>query len=67
MLAAHCISDWGHAFRPDYRRIERIIRTLPLGAPVLATTATANDKVMVNGHLTSSSLSPHRALATLGA
>ena len=45
---AHCISDWGHAFRPDYRRIERIIRTLPRGTPVLATTATANDRVIVD-------------------
>jgi ATP-dependent DNA helicase RecQ len=45
---AHCISDWGHAFRPDYRRIERIIRTLPLGTPVLATTATANDRVIAD-------------------
>ena len=45
---AHCISDWGHAFRPDYRRIERIIRTLPKGTPVLATTATANDRVIVD-------------------
>src|SRR6185312_5652030 len=43
---AHCISDWGHDFRPDYRRIRRIIRALPPTVPVLATTATANDRVV---------------------
>src|SRR5437867_4420212 len=43
---AHCISDWGHDFRPDYRRIVRIARALPVGVPVLATTATANDRVV---------------------
>lgn len=45
---AHCISDWGHDFRPDYRRIRRIIRGLPRGVPVLATTATANDRVVAD-------------------
>jgi len=45
---AHCISDWGHAFRPDYRRIQRVIRTLPRGTPVLATTATANNRVIAD-------------------
>ena len=43
---AHCISDWGHDFRPDYRRIIRILRSLPTGVPVLCTTATANDRVV---------------------
>jgi len=43
---AHCISDWGHDFRPDYRRIFRILKTLPRNLPVLATTATANDRVV---------------------
>ncbi len=43
---AHCISDWGHDFRPDYRRIARILRTLDPRVPVLATTATANDRVV---------------------
>lgn len=43
---AHCISDWGHDFRPDYRRIETIIRALPPNLKVLATTATANNRVM---------------------
>lgn len=42
---AHCISDWGHDFRPDYRRIGALISSLPAGVPVLATTATANDRV----------------------
>src|SRR5215471_5653096 len=42
----HCISDWGHDFRPDYRRIVRIIDNLPAGIPVLGTTATANDRVV---------------------
>lgn len=43
---AHCISDWGHDFRPDYRRIIDIINLLPPNIPVLATTATANDRVV---------------------
>lgn len=43
---AHCISDWGHDFRPDYRRITRILQALPRNIPVLATTATANDRVV---------------------
>jgi ATP-dependent DNA helicase RecQ len=43
---AHCISDWGHDFRPDYRRIVRILQALPQNIPVLATTATANDRVV---------------------
>ncbi len=43
---AHCISDWGHDFRPDYRRIERTARDLPTNLRLLATTATANDRVM---------------------
>jgi len=43
---AHCISDWGHEFRPQYRLIERIVRTLPPNLRLLATTATANNRVM---------------------
>ena len=43
---AHCISDWGHDFRPDYRRIVRVLTALPRNIPVLATTATANDRVV---------------------
>jgi ATP-dependent DNA helicase RecQ len=42
---AHCISDWGHDFRPDYRRIADVIAGLPDGVPVLAATATANGRV----------------------
>ncbi|HTW16270.1 MAG TPA: DEAD/DEAH box helicase [Nocardioides sp.] len=42
---AHCISDWGHDFRPDYRRIRTLLGDLPAGIPVLATTATANSRV----------------------
>jgi ATP-dependent DNA helicase RecQ len=43
---AHCISDWGHDFRPDYRRIRTLLSDLPAGIPVLATTATANQRVV---------------------
>jgi ATP-dependent DNA helicase RecQ len=42
---AHCVSDWGTDFRPDYRRIRDVLAGLPEGTPVLATTATANDRV----------------------
>ena len=45
---AHCISDWGHDFRPDYRRISLLIDDLPANTPVLATTATANDRVVAD-------------------
>jgi ATP-dependent DNA helicase RecQ len=45
---AHCISDWGHDFRPDYRRIKTLLQTLPADIPVLATTATANERVTVD-------------------
>src|SRR6185436_10891403 len=44
----HCISDWGHDFRPDYRRILRVMQNLPEGMPVLGTTATANDRVVAD-------------------
>ena len=43
---AHCISDWGHDFRPQYRLVERIVRALPATLRLLATTATANRRVM---------------------
>ena len=45
---AHCVSDWGHDFRPDYRRIGDLLRALPPGTPVLATTATANARVVAD-------------------
>ncbi|MDV7134899.1 RecQ family ATP-dependent DNA helicase [Williamsia muralis] len=43
---AHCVSDWGHDFRPDYRRIRTLVAELGTDVPVLATTATANDRVV---------------------
>jgi ATP-dependent DNA helicase RecQ len=42
----HCISDWGHDFRPDYRRLSQVVQSLPASVPVLGTTATANDRVV---------------------
>lgn len=44
----HCISDWGHDFRPDYQRIGKIIQALPADTPVLGTTATANNRVIAD-------------------
>jgi ATP-dependent DNA helicase RecQ len=55
---AHCISDWGHDFRPDYRRIRTLLATLPAGIPVLATTATANARVTAD---VAEQLSPGRS------
>ncbi|MDF1597623.1 MAG: RecQ family ATP-dependent DNA helicase [Acidimicrobiia bacterium] len=45
---AHCISDWGHDFRPDYRRIKTVVTLLPRTVPVLLTTATANNRVIAD-------------------
>ncbi len=45
---SHCISDWGHDFRPDYRRILRVLQMLPKTVPVLGTTATANNRVVAD-------------------
>ncbi|MFE6254414.1 RecQ family ATP-dependent DNA helicase [Agromyces sp. NPDC057865] len=45
---AHCISDWGHDFRPDYRRLRDLIARIPADVPVLATTATANSRVVAD-------------------
>ena len=42
----HCISDWGHDFRPDYRRLKEVVASLPETTSVLGTTATANDRVI---------------------
>ena len=44
----HCISDWGHDFRPDYRRMAQVLELLADGVPVLGTTATANDRVVAD-------------------
>ncbi len=43
---AHCISDWGHDFRPDYRRLVNILRSMPDNMPIIGTTVTANDRVI---------------------
>ncbi|WP_419637301.1 helicase-related protein, partial [Thiolapillus sp.] len=45
---AHCISDWGHDFRPDYRRLVNILRQMPPNMPLLGTTATANNRVIAD-------------------
>ena len=45
---AHCISDWGHDFRPDYRRLVSILRLMPDNVPIVGTTATANDRVIAD-------------------
>src|SRR5437868_405537 len=45
---AHCVSDWGHDFRPDYRRIQDVLARLPADVAVLGTTATANDRVVAD-------------------
>src|SRR5699024_186649 len=45
---AHCISDWGHDFRPDYRRLRDLVAELGAEVPVLATTATANSRVVAD-------------------
>jgi ATP-dependent DNA helicase RecQ len=44
----HCISDWGHDFRPDYRRLKDVVASLPKATSVLGTTATANDRVIAD-------------------
>lgn len=44
----HCISDWGHDFRPDYRRLGQLVAALPPSVPILGTTATANDRVIAD-------------------
>ena len=45
---AHCISDWGHDFRPDYRRLVNILQSMPDNVPIVGTTATANDRVIAD-------------------
>jgi ATP-dependent DNA helicase RecQ len=60
---AHCISDWGHDFRPHYRLLERIVRTLPSNLRLLATTATANTRVMKDLQIV---LGPHLVVSRGG-
>jgi ATP-dependent DNA helicase RecQ len=57
---AHCISDWGHDFRPDYRRIVNILRQLPPNTPVLGTTATANTRVVEDIQTQLGNIETHR-------
>jgi ATP-dependent DNA helicase RecQ len=45
---AHCVSDWGFDFRPDYQRLTRTLLQLAPSTPVLATTATANQRVTLD-------------------
>ncbi|HDZ9210337.1 RecQ family ATP-dependent DNA helicase [Aeromonas veronii] len=61
---AHCISDWGHDFRPDYRRIVNILRQLPANTPVLGTTATANDRVVEDIQIQLGDIQIHRGPLT---
>lgn len=61
---AHCISDWGHDFRPDYRRIVNIIRQLPANTPVLGTTATANNRVVADIQTQLGNIQIHRGPLT---
>ena len=44
----HCISDWGHDFRPDYRRLASVLRRMPANLPIVGTTATANNRVIAD-------------------
>ncbi len=61
---AHCISDWGHDFRPDYRRIVNILRQLPANTPVLGTTATANNRVVADIQTQIGNIEIHRGPLT---
>lgn len=64
---AHCISDWGHDFRPDYRRLRDLIAALPGSVPVLATTATANERVVSDvAEQLSGGTSPHTVVTIRG-
>jgi ATP-dependent DNA helicase RecQ len=61
---AHCISDWGHDFRPDYRRIVNVLRQLPANTPVLGTTATANNRVVADIQTQLGNIKIHRGPLT---
>jgi ATP-dependent DNA helicase RecQ len=61
---AHCISDWGHDFRPDYRRLVAVLRQMPPSMPVLGTTATANDRVIADVQAQLGDLEVHRGPLT---
>src|SRR5215211_5088903 len=56
---AHCVSDWGHDFRPDYRRIRDVLAGLPADVAVLGTTATANDRVVADVSEQLAAADPH--------
>lgn len=64
----HCISDWGHDFRPDYRRIADVLRFMPAGLPILGSTATANKRVVddVSDQLGADMISARGSLARPG-
>ena len=57
---AHCISDWGHDFRPDYRRLLNVLQRMPANMPILGTTATANDRVIDDAQTQLGRLKLHR-------
>jgi ATP-dependent DNA helicase RecQ len=62
---AHCISDWGHDFRPNYRRIMRLLDELPAGTPILGTSATANNRVVMDvGEILGASMNIQRGPLT---
>lgn len=62
---AHCISDWGHDFRPDYRRVRDLLQALPPEVAVLCTTATANDRVVEDVHEQLRLLPKHDEVVTI--
>ncbi len=61
---AHCISDWGHDFRPDYRRLVEVLRQMPASVAVIGTTATANDRVLDDIRAQLGDLDVHRGPLT---